>query len=830
LKIRKKVSTIILFLLTILIIEICIIAQVQILGNIKSQEHSVITNNVNRSKYLINNSVEDLDTICGDWAPWDDTLEFIKTNNSRYIESNLNDNTFSSLKINTFIILDVNNKIRYANFYDMENKKSIDMPQELLNYIKSNKEIMFKNKNVHSSVSGIISVNEKPMMISARPITDSEFESPASGTVLIGKYIDNNLINGITKITDSKIKIEKISEAKVLNREITVNNGKIRFTNVDSTIVQPIDKNQVAAYSIIKGVDGDPIFILKLESKRTIYNQGRKSVIFLILIIILFSSIILALCTILLKIFVIRPIEDISNEVNKINLTDSNISRIRVKGKDEISSLGIEINNMLEKIETSNKKVVDSEKQLKLVLEGASAGFWDWHFENNIVDIDEKFLSILGYSREELPYNNKFWKRLIHKEDFQYCNNVFYNSLCNTLEINIIEQRMLSKSGEYKWILNQFKVVEYNKAGKPKRLTGIVTDISDKKRHEEELKYLTYFDKLTGTFNRGYYEFILEKIDKSGKLPISIIMGDLNGLKITNDMFGHEEGDKLLKGAAEILKKVCGSNAIVSRYGGDEFVVVLENMSEEEADKICVKIKGECEKKKIGLIYVSIALGYSSKTNKDQDINEVIKEAEEMMYRNKLLEDRSARNSIISSLRQTLEEKSNETEKHIERIYNLCVKISDILNLSTNEVNELYLLAKLHDIGKIGIDNKILNKPNKLTEEEWSIMKTHSEIGYRIASSTPDLRHIAYKILTHHERYDGTGYPKGLKGDDIPLLSRILAIVDAFDVMTHDRPYKKAMTVEDAIEELKKFSGTQFDSNLVEIFIQAFEKSYQTFV
>ena len=355
-----------------------------------------------------------------------------------------------------------------------------------------------------------------------------------------------------------------------------------------------------------------------------------------------------------------------------------------------------------------------------MVLEGASAGFWDWDLEKNVLDINEKFLSILGYSREELPRNRSIWKRLIHEEDFEYCNNNFYNNLWNTLEINILEQRMLSKSGEYKWILNQFKVVEYNKAGKPKRVTGIVTDISDKKRHEEELKYLTYYDKLTGVFNRGYYEFVLDKMDKNGKISISIIMGDLNGLKITNDMFGHEEGDKLLKGAAEILKKVCGSNAIVSRYGGDEFIVVLENMSEEEVDKICVKIKSECEKKKIGLIYVNIALGYSSKTNKDQDINEVIKEAEEMMYRNKLLEDRSARNSIISSLRQTLEEKSNETEEHVERMYNLCVKISDILNLSTNEVNELYLLAKLHDIGKIGIDNKILNKPDKLTEEEWS--------------------------------------------------------------------------------------------------------------
>lgn len=823
-RIRKKVFIIILFLITISIIGICIIAQVQILGNIKSQEKSVMTANINRTKYLIDNSLEDLNIICGDWASWDDTLNFINTNDSRYIESNLDDNTFSNFKINIFIILDVNNKIRYANFYDIENKKSIDMPQEVLNYITSNKEILCSNKNVHSIASGIVYVNGKPMMISARPITDSEFKAPRSGTILMGKYLDDHLKNGIEKITDSKMKIEKIDNVKVLDREITVNDGKFRFLNENSIIVQPIDKNQVAAYSIIKEIGGEPLFILKLESERTIYNQGLKSVSFLILLIILFSSAILTLCTILLKIFVIRPIEEISNEVSEINLTDNSISRIRVKGKDEISSLGTEINNMLEKIETNNKIVADSEKQLKLVLEGASAGFWDWDLESNVLDTNEKFLSILGYSREELPRNSSVWKKLIHEEDFEYCNNIFYNNLWSALEINILEQRMLSKSGEYRWILNQFKVVEYNKSGKPKRVTGIVTDISEKKRYEEELRYLTYYDKLTGTFNRGYYEFILGKIDKIGRLPISIIMGDLNGLKITNDMFGHEEGDKLLKVAAEILKKVCGSNAIVSRYGGDEFVVVLENVNEEEVDKICVSIKSQCEKKKIGLIYVNIALGYSSKTNMDQDINEVIKEAEEMMYRNKLLEDRSARNSIISSLRQTLAEKSNETEEHVERMYNLCVKISDILNLSTNEANELYLLAKLHDIGKIGIDDKILNKPGKLTEEEWDIMKTHSEIGYRIASSTPDLRHIAYKILTHHERYDGTGYPKGLKGEDIPLLSRVLAIVDAFDVMTHDRPYKKAMTIEDAIKELKKCSGTQFDPNLVEICTQAFQK------
>lgn len=820
LKVRKKVFAIILVLLLISIIVICIISKVRILGDIKHQENEITTHRVNHINFLINNEMENLSSITSDWSAWDDTLQFVRDNNSRYIQSNFNDATFNNLKINTLIILDRNNKIRYSDFYDTENKKTIETPKELLNYINDKKKILFSN-NVHATVSGIIFINGRAMMLSARPITDSEYKAPSSGTVVVGKYLNYNLVSEIEKITDSKLSIEKINKYRVSDKLIIVNDGDLTFSNEDDIVIERKSKSQIVAYSIIKGIDGTPEFIMKVDDERAIYNQQIKSLSVLILLFISSTSIIWLLCIKLLKVFVIIPVESLSKEVSKINLSNNNITRVSIVGKDEISELGTEINNMLEKIEMNNKKVIESEKQLKLVLEGANAGFWDWDLENNIFNANEKFLGILGYETGDLPQTSEFWQKVIHEEEFEYWKSFFYNSLLEALDMNMIELRLMTKQGEYKWILNQCKVVKYNKYGQPKRMTGIVTDISEKKKYEEELKYLTYYDKLTGIFNRGYYEFILEKMNNKGKLPISIIMGDLNGLKITNDTFGHEEGDKLLKKTADILKKICDGNSVISRYGGDEFIILLEKVNAEEADKICLKIKDECQKKRIGSIYLNIALGYSTKVNKDQDINEVIKEAEEMMYRNKLLEDRSARNSIISSLIQTLSEKSNETEEHVNRMYNLCVRISDILNLSTNEVNELCLLAKLHDIGKIGIDDKILNKPGKLSEEEWVIMKTHTEIGYRIASSTPDLRHIAYKILTHHERYDGTGYPKGLKGDEIPLLSRILAIVDSFDVMTNDRPYKKAMTVEDAIVELKKCSGTQFDPELVGIFIEA---------
>jgi len=197
----------------------------------------------------------------------------------------------------------------------------------------------------------------------------------------------------------------------------------------------------------------------------------------------------------------------------------------------------------------------------------------------------------------------------------------------------------------------------------------------------------------------------------------------------------------------------------------------------------------------------------------------------ERMYRNKLFEDKSNRSSIIASLQRTLEEKSHETEEHTRRIYDHCLKMGQKLNMGHAKIDELLLLALMHDIGKIGIPDDILNKESPLSEEEWEIMKTHTAIGYRIASASPELSHIAYGILTHHEYYNGCGYPKGLRGKSIPRISRVLSIVDAYDVMTHDRPYRKALTREQAIAELKRCSGTQFDPVLVEMFIEILEET-----
>lgn len=361
-------------------------------------------------------------------------------------------------------------------------------------------------------------------------------------------------------------------------------------------------------------------------------------------------------------------------------------------------------------------------------------------------------------------------------------------------------------------------------------LAGILStarDITETREAEAKVKYLSYHDSLTGLYNRAFFDEELPNLDMADQLPLSIIIGDVNGLKLVNDTFGHPSGDKLLKNIAQILQKCCRPGDIAARWGGDEFAMILPHTPSRVAYFICEQIASYCQESSIDPIRASIALGAASKTRYDEDINKVLTEAENIMYRNKLLESKSIRNSIISSLETSLHEKTMETREHAQRMQQLCVQFGKALDLPANEIDRLSLLARLHDIGKIGIADKILNKSGPLNEAEWLEIKKHPEIGYRIVYASHELIGIAEEILYHHERWDGSGYPESLLSRDIPLLARILSIVDAYDVMTHTRSYKEAIDHDQALGEICRCAGTQFDPDLVEVFLQLFSKATQ---
>ena len=372
--------------------------------------------------------------------------------------------------------------------------------------------------------------------------------------------------------------------------------------------------------------------------------------------------------------------------------------------------------------------------------------------------------------------------------------------------------------GKHVMLLNARQI--QRKSGKELILLLVTEDITARKMIENKIIYQNFHDHLTGLYNRRFFEEELIRLDAKRQLPLSIIMGDLNGLKLINDTFGHIEGDKLIKKAVELLKSVCRTEDILARWGGDEFVILLPKTSVVYSEDIVKRIKKECAKSIKQKIPLSLSIGMATKIETKQHIDKIIKNAENNMYKNKLVERESDASSIIFALEQTLFEKSNETMEHALRLKDYALKLGGVVKLASNQLDELSLLASLHDIGKVAIPDSILLKKGKLTEEEWVVIKRHPGIGFNIAQSSPQIIHIAKFIIACHENWDGSGYPLGLAGEVIPIASRIMFIVDAYDVMTSERSYHKPISKESAIKELKRCAGTQFDPVLVEKFIE----------
>ncbi|HWI55168.1 MAG TPA: HD-GYP domain-containing protein, partial [Desulfobacteria bacterium] len=304
--------------------------------------------------------------------------------------------------------------------------------------------------------------------------------------------------------------------------------------------------------------------------------------------------------------------------------------------------------------------------------------------------------------------------------------------------------------------------------------------------------------------------------------PLAVIVCDIDGLKLINDTLGHEKGDVLLKSAAQVICSSLRNQDIIARIGGDEFAILLPFCSIKNAEKLCGRIHHlitDYNKKNPELL-LSLSVGFSS-SEICNDIDEMFKEADNNMYREKLYRKQSARSSIVSTLAKMLDARDYITEGHAERLENLTLNLAEKINYPTQLLNNLRLFARFHDIGKVGVPDRVLFKLGPFTPDEFTIMQKHCEIGYRIAMSAQDLVPISEMILHHHEWWDGRGYPLGLRGKDIPLECRILAIADAYDAMTNDRPYRKAISQSAALAEIEKGAGTQFDPSLVKKFVKA---------
>lgn len=430
--------------------------------------------------------------------------------------------------------------------------------------------------------------------------------------------------------------------------------------------------------------------------------------------------------------------------------------------------------------------------------------------------------TILGYEPDELIGQPAILKQLTDAAD----PAKFLSGLGTVRESQFTwSTRVRHKSGKPVWLETKASIV-LDGRGRVAAVEGISRDATERMRLEEQLRYLSLRDELTGLHNRRHFEKELQRTVDEGQYPICVISSDVDGLKLVNDTMGHTQGDQMLVQYANILVSALKQPGVIARIGGDEFAVLMTGTSPEMTSEMIERIEEGVRRynSQDPAVPLSVSLGMAVALGPGMTLDELLAQSDKSMYREKVHRSSTAAHSIVKSLLAALATKDHVGDGHVSRVASLSQALGAIVRLTKKEMADLALLAEVHDLGKVSTPDRILFKKGPLTKSEREEMEQHSTVGYKIARSSPELSHIAELILHHHECWNGTGYPLGLSGDAIPVQARILAIVDAYDVMTNDQPYRDAMSRSAAIMELRKCSGQQFDPVLTDLFVRIVEQ------
>nr|WP_312578763.1 diguanylate cyclase [Sedimentibacter sp.] len=529
----------------------------------------------------------------------------------------------------------------------------------------------------------------------------------------------------------------------------------------------------------------------------------------------------------------LKPIDDLI-EINEKFANGDLLQRATIIRNDEIGMMAKSFNKMADtiymlinnleskvkertlKFEEINNELKESKEQLHLILDSAAEAIYGLDNEGNCTYCNASCLEMLGYKSQEELIGKNMHKQIHHSHrdgtpmPIDECR--VHQAYLTGKGTRVDDEVFWRKDGT-SFDVEYYSYPQYKNG---EIIGAVVTflNITESRRNAAHIKYLSQHDSLTGLYNRMFFDDELKRLDNKNNLPISIIFGDINCLKLTNDIFGHAAGDELIKKSAKILKRVCRDGDVAARVGGDEFTILLPNTEKKDAKKIIARIKKEISKERIVAIKGSISMGCSTKSSMDEEIEDVMKNAESAMYKEKTFDRKTINSEMINTIIETLHEKSPREKLHSINVSKICENIGNLMKLSETEVKKLKEAGFLHDIGKVVFDEDILNRNKTAFEEDNKEIQQHAVVGYRVLNSFGDTIDLAESVLAHHEKWDGSGYPKGLKGEEIPLLARIIAAADIYDEIVNNMNKEDALSKDEVILKIKDYMGKKLDPEI----------------
>jgi diguanylate cyclase (GGDEF)-like protein/PAS domain S-box-containing protein/putative nucleotidyltransferase with HDIG domain len=639
----------------------------------------------------------------------------------------------------------------------------------------------------------------------------SYIESQSEDNGIYGFLIDNNnhVIAHPDLVSESLV-IASSQDYDIPTDQFVLNDGMTDELNIN-------DVNGYISYKLIE--DTDYIFGLFIPSVE--FNQTNTLILWGMIGFLTLGIITGIIIFMILNFFVLRPLNYLIEDINHIDIEKKPDFKLNESQKYGFPKARIALNQLIESSVQSQNMVKEANRELSLSLQKLDLILMSspdivFQLDKDFVyrDIYGKIDEILGMKQEDfIGYS---FKDVFDQANAEIRETYYHKVMNGSVESYTWFYEQYDRSIYFETSLSP--IYDYNSdiVG----IVGVTRDITKQENQYRDLLYVSSHDYLTDLYNRKVSFEKLEELYHENACPYTLMNLDVNGLKLINDAFGHEIGDQVLIETANVMKKNIGEDDIASRIGGDEFVIVLPNCDAEKAIEFKQKLIREFSKITVKNYKLSIAIGFSVQFDGSKSIDELQKLAENDMYRHKMLENRSVKNKTISAILKTLTDKYEIEKKHSQRVSSLSYKLGKAIQLEAGELKLLRTAALFHDIGKISIPDEILNKPGKLNDHEYEIIKSHTTIGHDILSAADEYLNLAIYASSHHERVDGKGYPKGLKGDEIPLLSRIICICDAYEAMTSDRPYRKKLTKKKAMQEILDNAGTQFDTELAHIFVE----------
>ncbi|MFH0810649.1 MAG: diguanylate cyclase [Pseudomonadota bacterium] len=785
-----------------------------LVGGFVQTEEKAELENMNRLLGSVEQCIKDFDVPAADWANWNDIYFYMKDHNKEFAEANLTSSCLANLKINALLVANTAGRVVFEMGYDLENGNIRAVPRGIHSFLKTDKLL---NPQSKSGFQGLILLPQGPMIVSARQILTTNGEGPSRGTLIFGRFLDRNILARFARVTRLRLSSHAVNSAR-MPKDVKAIYSTFLQRPETIAVRSMMDPRISAGYLLLPDLWQEPCVVLRAQMSRSFYMEGLATLRYFILKLVVVAITFGLVTAVMLEKGILSRLAQLSGNVSHIGLSSDLSARIAVAGTDELSTLASSVNAMLASLERSQERLKHSEERFRSVAQTANDAIISADSRGNIIFWNDAAQNIFGYSAQEAVGRETSF---IVPEQYQTAHQKGIERLISTGKSKVLGSRVeligLRKDG------TQFPIDLSLARWQTKDgvfFTGVVRDITERRHAEERLKYLSLHDPLTGLYSRAYFEQEMRRLQSGRQGSVGVIFCDVDGLKLVNDTLGHAAGDSLLMAAANAIHKCFRKGDMVARIGGDEFAILLAKRDTAAVEYLASRIRASVVSYNAANanLPLSMSVGTASTSDPSVSLSDLCKEADNNMYREKLHRSRSARSAIVQTLMKTLEARDDLNEGRSKRVQALTSRLALAAGIPERELPDLSLLAKFCDIGKVGVSDSILRKTGPLTPEEATEMRRHCEIGYRIAQSAPDLAPIADWILKHHEWWNGAGYPTGLKQEDIPLECRVLAVTSAYDALTSDRPFRKALTHEEAMAELRKCAGTQFDPAVMEKF------------